>query len=88
MREYVTVKIELEVTDVGAFWTAACAQYWRENWGESEGSPEDYVQAQKEFEEICGTIDEPDLAECATMIFDPGVSPDGSSILVSSAEVQ
>jgi hypothetical protein len=77
-----SVTIHLEVFDPQEMWDHAKGIYVKTNTGRfpSELDPE--------FDEMCGTRDEPEITECLRMIFDPGESPPGIQINDSSAEIE
>lgn len=72
------VTLYVEVCDEQAMWRRAYGTY-----EESNGTAD-----QGDFEDICGTEQEPDIAECLRMIFDPGDSPPGIQIHDSAATIQ
>lgn len=76
MSLYVTLTLELEITDAEEFRAAAISSYTATN-----PNPTD-----EELEDFFGTVEEPNLSGCARELFDPGVSPDGCEIQDSSAE--
>lgn len=43
--------------------------------------------AANDAESMLGSAEEPDISACLRMVFDPGVSPPGTSILDSSCEL-
>jgi hypothetical protein len=73
---YVTLTLELEITDAQTFRETAIASYSETN---PNATPE-------ELEDFFGTAEEPNCSGCARELFDPGVSPDGCEIQDSSAE--
>lgn len=73
-----SVTLHVEVFDPQAMWEHAYAVYEEGNGTADQG----------DFEDMCGTREEPDITECLRMIFDPGESPPGIQINDSSAEVE
>ena len=76
MADYVTLTLELEITDAGTFRDTAIASYRADNPNATD----------EELEDFFGTAEEPNLGGCARQLFDPGESPDGCEIQDSSAE--
>lgn len=76
MKHYLAVAIEVEVHDPAEFWETARARF-EQDMGSS--------YSLDEFVETYGPQDDPNLGPCAMMIFDPGTSPPGCTILESSA---
>lgn len=76
MTDYVTLTLELEITDPAEFRATAISSYTASN-----PTPTD-----EELEDFFGTDKEPNLSGCARELFDPGVSPNGCEIQDSSAE--
>lgn len=76
------VTIFVDVYDEQAMWDAAYEAYVKTGTATSDAEV-----IRKDFEELCGPRDEPDIAECLRMIFDPGESPPGLQINDSSAEI-
>lgn len=76
MNEALTVSIDVKVTDAVALQAAARQRYLNDN---PKAGP-------AELKELFGPISEPNLSACLIEIFDPGISPDGTSILQSSVD--
>lgn len=73
---YVTLTLELEITDAKEFRDTAIASYTANNPKATD----------EELEDFFGTTEEPNCGGCARELFDPGKSPDGCEIQDSSAE--
>jgi hypothetical protein len=73
---YVTLTLELEITDAKEFRDTAIASYTANNPNATD----------EELEDFFGTAEEPNCGGCARELFDPGESPDGCEIQDSSAE--
>lgn len=78
-----TVTIDVTVYDEQALWDTALEAYIKA--GTATSDPE---VIRKDFEDLCGTRDEPKITDCLCMVFDPGESPPGVQINESAAEVQ
>ncbi|MDF0491572.1 hypothetical protein PX699_16700 [Sphingobium sp. H39-3-25] len=72
------VTLHIEVLDAQAMWRRAYGAYEENNGTADQGG----------FEDICGTEHEPDICECARMVFDPGDSPPGIQIHDSLVEIR
>lgn len=73
-----SITIHVDVFDPKELWRRAYGTYEEQNGTADQG----------DFEEMCGTEEEPDIGACLQMIFDPGESPPGIQINDSSAEVE
>lgn len=71
------VSICVDIFDPQEMWRHAYATYEEQNGTADQG----------DFEEMCGTEEEPDIGACLQMIFDPGMSPPGIQIEDCDAEV-
>lgn len=76
MSMFVTLKLELEITDEAEFRSTAIASYRSNNASATD----------EEIEDFFGTDAEPNLGNCARELLDPGVSPNGCEIQDSSTE--
>ena len=71
---YYAVTIDVAVYDEQQLFDAALASLME------EGHPGD-------VEDFLGTKDEPDIGGCLIQLLDPGMSPPGTSIIVSSVQL-
>lgn len=70
---YATVEINVEIFDKEALWHHARFVHHRS-------------RISTPFEELCGTREDPQITDCLIMIFDPGVSPEGTQISETTAQ--
>jgi len=86
-----SVTLHVEIFDPKAMWDHAFGVYSGAQLGYKLHDPDDPTrlgnELHDEFVAMCGKRDDPDIAECLRMIFDPGESPPGVQIEDSSAEV-
>lgn len=75
---FARVTLHVEVYDEQAMWRRVYGFY-----EENNGTADQY-----DFEDMCGTEQEPDIAGCLTMIFDPVDIPSGVELHDVSAEIQ
>lgn len=72
-----SVTLYVDVWDENIMWQSAYAAY-----AQTSGTTD-----QSDFEQMCGTQDQPDICACLQMIFDPGASPMGVQIEDCCAEL-
>lgn len=72
-----SVTLYVDVFDSQEMWRSAFAAF------EASSGTAD----QSDFEEMCGTEEQPDICACLQLIFDPGESPAGTQIEDCCAEL-
>ncbi|RIA46188.1 hypothetical protein DFR49_0721 [Hephaestia caeni] len=86
-----SVTLHVEVFDPQAMWDHAFGAYARPQLRYKVYDSADPTrlghELHREFMELCGPRDKPDIGECLRMIFDPGESPPGVQIEDSAAEI-
>jgi hypothetical protein len=74
MKKIFTIRIDVEVVDAKALYLRAVNRMLLDG------------QNAEQIGEQLGYINEPDISACVQMVFDPGNSPEGTSIVSSTCE--